>query len=224
MKMCRRMAVTAMAGSVMFACTAWTGDLTPPGAPGPTMHTLEEIYQKLAEMQLSLEAAGIGPVNVPAGMALIPAGSFQMGDNFGEGSTDERPVNSLTVSSFLMDKFEVTNEDMRQVFQWAYDQGLVGATTTTVTNSEGDLQELLDLDDPDCQISFSGGTFGVDTGKTNFPCVEVSWCGAQAYCNYRSDMVGRERCVDFSVGAATSRRTGTGCRRKQNGRRRPVAG
>ncbi len=30
---------------------AWAGDLTPPDAPGSTMHTLEEIYQRLADLE-----------------------------------------------------------------------------------------------------------------------------------------------------------------------------
>lgn len=44
----------------------------------------------------------------PAGMALIPAGGFQMGDSFGEGGSDERPVRTVIVSAFYMDQFEVT--------------------------------------------------------------------------------------------------------------------
>jgi len=44
----------------------------------------------------------------PEGMVLIPAGSFQMGDSFSEGSTVELPVHSVYVSAFYMDKYEVT--------------------------------------------------------------------------------------------------------------------
>jgi len=35
-----------MASGLLWACAARAGDLTPPGAPGSTMHTLEELYQK----------------------------------------------------------------------------------------------------------------------------------------------------------------------------------
>ena len=41
-------------------------------------------------------------------MALIPAGSFEMGDHFGEGSDDELPVHTVTLDGFYMDKTEVT--------------------------------------------------------------------------------------------------------------------
>jgi formylglycine-generating enzyme required for sulfatase activity len=41
-------------------------------------------------------------------LALVPAGSFSMGDSFGEGSSNERPVRQVTVSAFYMGKTEVT--------------------------------------------------------------------------------------------------------------------
>jgi formylglycine-generating enzyme required for sulfatase activity len=122
-----------------------------------------------------------------------------MGDQYNEGFGDERPVHSVFVDAFYMDRYEVSNERMRQVMQWAYDQNLVTATVTTVENLEGDKQELLDLDDAQSQISFTAGTFSVTTNKENFPCVNVSWYGALAFCNYRSDMERLERCVDLST-------------------------
>lgn len=39
---------------------------------------------------------------------LIPGGCFKMGDNFGDGLSNERPVHEVCVSSFYMGKFEVT--------------------------------------------------------------------------------------------------------------------
>ena len=41
-------------------------------------------------------------------MAYIPAGSFEMGDHFGEGSANELPVHTVTLDGFYMDKTEVT--------------------------------------------------------------------------------------------------------------------
>ena len=127
----------------------------------------------------------------PAGMSRIPMGSFLMGIPY--------VTNTITISEFYIDEYEVTNLQMANVLQWAYDQGLVGVSGSSVTNNEGDAQELLDLDDSDCQISFSGGTFSIDSGKENFPCVEVTWYGAQAYCNYKSDIdsLERERCQSY---------------------------
>ena len=42
-----------------------------------------------------------------APMALIPAGEFQMGSN--DGTYDERPVHTVYLDAFYMDKYEVTN-------------------------------------------------------------------------------------------------------------------
>ncbi|HUF63030.1 MAG TPA: SUMF1/EgtB/PvdO family nonheme iron enzyme, partial [Verrucomicrobiales bacterium] len=44
----------------------------------------------------------------PAGLALIPAGTFQMGDAFAEGHADELPVHEVYVSNFLIGRYEVT--------------------------------------------------------------------------------------------------------------------
>jgi len=38
----------------------------------------------------------------------IPSGSFVMGDNFGDGDEDEKPVHTVTVSGFYLSKTEVT--------------------------------------------------------------------------------------------------------------------
>lgn len=43
---------------------------------------------------------------VPEGMALIPAGEFQMGSN--DGYDDEKPGHTVYVDAFYMDKYEVT--------------------------------------------------------------------------------------------------------------------
>lgn len=42
----------------------------------------------------------ISDLNPPTGMVLIPAGSFEMGDTFGEGHSNERPVHTVYVSAF----------------------------------------------------------------------------------------------------------------------------
>ena len=136
---------------------------------------------------------------IPPDMALIPAGAFQMGDTFSEGHSDELPLHDVYVDTFYMDKYEVSNEKMRKIMQWAFDNGKITATVATATNLEGNQQELLDLNSSYCQISFSNNnTFVVDVGKLNYPCVEVTWYGSQAYCNYKSDMEGLERCIMFT--------------------------
>ena len=47
-----------------------------------------------------------------AEMMLIPAGEFQMGSN--DGYDDEKPVHSVYVDAFYMDKYEVTNAQFKK--------------------------------------------------------------------------------------------------------------
>jgi len=136
-------------------------------------------------------------LNVP-GMNYIPPGRFLMGDSLNAGQADQRPVHSVFVSGFHMDTHEVSNGEMIQVMQWAFDNGKIVAVHSSSINVEGNQQELLDLDGDSPEISFANGVFSVDPGKSNFPCFEVSWYGAQAYCNYLSEMQGLEQCIDFS--------------------------
>ena len=60
---------------------------------------------------------------MPLSMVLIPSGTFQMGDTFNEGDFDERPIHIVYVSSFYMDKTEVTKEFWDEIYQWATAHG-----------------------------------------------------------------------------------------------------
>ena len=57
-------------------------------------------------------------------MVLIPAGEFQMGSN--NGYDDEKPVHTVYVDAFYMDKYEVTNAAYKQFIdanpQWRKDR------------------------------------------------------------------------------------------------------
>lgn len=58
----------------------------------------------------------------PPGMAFIPAGTFQMGDNL-DGVTDAMPVHSVHVDGFFMDRFEVSKELWQSVQIWGSGHG-----------------------------------------------------------------------------------------------------
>lgn len=55
----------------------------------------------------------------PNGMAYIPGGAFQMGDSFNEGGSIELPVHTVFISSFFMDKTEISRELWLDVYSWA---------------------------------------------------------------------------------------------------------
>jgi len=155
-------------------------------------------------------------------LALIPGGIYSMGNSFtnlypNEGFDSELPPHEVPVAPFFIGRFEITNEEMTETLQWAYTNGLVDVGNAIVTNTgegftnvvtnlngtvwntEGGHYELMDLDSGYCQVLFTNDSFSIVPGKTNFPCIEVTWHGALAFCNYLSDQEGLIRAVDFAA-------------------------
>lgn len=58
-------------------------------------------------------------IPLPTGMVLVPAGSFAMGSALNEASSDERPVHTVSVSGFYMDRGEVTKTLWDTVKSWS---------------------------------------------------------------------------------------------------------
>ena len=104
-------------------------------------------------------------------MVLIPTGSFQMGDPFNEGSSDERPVHTVYVDAFWMDVCEVTNA---QYCIFLNEQG---------NQTEGGCTWLLLLI-CDCLITTSAGQFVPKSGYEDHPVIDVTWYGARAYAQW----------------------------------------
>jgi formylglycine-generating enzyme len=154
----------------------------------------------------------------PAGMRLIPAGHFQMGDSYDEGSGIERPIHTVYVGLFYIDQFEATNQQVRDVFQWAYDQALLYTTDYRIIRSaQGTNAILLDLHRDDyltnttrywSGITFTNGVFGLVAGRENQPCIDISWFGAAAYCTYRSLIEGLQPCFELTNYACNFSRNG----------------
>jgi len=59
----------------------------------------------------------------PEGMRHVPGGSFQMGDNYGEGITDDGPVHAVEIGAFYIDKYHVTKALWDEVYSWAVANG-----------------------------------------------------------------------------------------------------
>lgn len=126
-----------------------------------------------------------GDAPEPPEMVTVPAGIFEMGDGVAYCGEDEHLV-TLT-NDFYLGQHEVTNQEYMEAVQWAHDHGYVTATTSSVRDAmDGSTVELLDLDDHDCEISFSGDVFMVDAGKEQHPVIEVTWYGAARYCDWLS--------------------------------------
>lgn len=112
----------------------------------------------------------------PEGMILVEGGTFKMGqpdpDIGGKNwSSDEQPVHEVTVSSFYMDKYEVTNE---QYCKFINEKG---------NQTEGD-GKWIDVGDEDCKIVKKDGKFIPIPGYEKHPVLELSWYGARAYAKW----------------------------------------
>jgi len=130
----------------------------------------------------ALEAAKAPPKTITgkdgAEMMLIPAGEFQMGSN--DGNSNEKPVHTVHLDAFYMDKYEVTNEKYARFLN---DYG---------KNADAAGHELIDLDDEDCLIEKSGGVYRPKSGYANHPVIEVTWYGAAAYAQYYGERMPTE--------------------------------
>ena len=117
----------------------------------------------------------------PSSMALIPAGSFTMGNcmDSGEGYSDEWPLHTVNVSAFYMDTNLVSYTLWTNVYQWATSHGY--------------------------SFDLAG------SGKAaSHPMQSVSWYDVVKWCNARSEKEGRVPCyyTSTSFGQMTIYRTG----------------
>ena len=110
------------------------------------------------------------PTETPPGMVLIPAGEFQMGSN--SGDFDEKPVHSVYVDAFYMDKYEVTN-----------------AQYAAFLNAKGKHTESgktwLNIGGARTRIEYVAGVYRAKGGYENHPVTYVSWYGAVAYSKWK---------------------------------------
>ncbi len=139
-----------------------------------------------------------GLTNIFTDYIEIPSGNFNMGDFFADAFSNELPVHSVNVDDFYINKYEVSNQKVADIFQWAFDTGRIYADSSIVKLDNNAGKELLKLSAKSCQISFNGQNFSIDPGKEIYPCVKISWYGAVASCNFLSLIEGRNPCYDFS--------------------------
>jgi sulfatase modifying factor 1 len=136
----------------------------------------------------------------PGAFVVIPAGTFTMGSPTTEllrfSNEPQHPV-TLT-HDFYIQTTEVTNQQYRDMAQWAYNNGYVTATTSGLyDNLDGSTQLLKTLGTGNYEISFSAGVFSCI--KPTHPVKYVTWYGSVAYCDWLSLQQDRSRAYNHST-------------------------
>jgi formylglycine-generating enzyme len=118
----------------------------------------------------------------PDWMVWIQGGSFRMGSDAGDD--DEKPVHRVTVDSFYISKYEVTQAEYLEFCQSTnthFPQWLEPRNTYNINTGTDDAYKKI-----------------VGPGKENHPVVGVSWYDAAAYCNWLSEQEGLNPCYSGS--------------------------
>ena len=149
---------------VVAASPYWFVDVDAPPAP-------YRFYRVVALNQTNNPA--------PTNMALIPAGSFTMGNAMdpNEGSSGELPLHSVYISAFYLDKYEVTKALWDEVYNWATNHG----------------------------YSFEYGALGK---AANHPAHTMTWYDAVKWCNARSEKEARVPAYYTDAGLSVRYRSG----------------
>jgi len=136
---------------------------TTPTAAVQSKKESEAISPTVPETPLPSQMAEVGPTlftddfGVP--MALVPAGTFEMGNNNGEG--DEKPVHKVRLAAFYIDQYEVMNARYSACVQ----AGVCNPPLYTYSATRGNYFD----------IAFYSG----------YPVIYVTWSDANTYCKWR---------------------------------------
>lgn len=109
-----------------------------------------------------------------APMVLIPAGEFRMGNDDAEkpGMQDEGPEHIVYLDSYYMDVYEVTNAEFSEFLN-------------AIGNRKEGGSAWLDVADEHVRIESVNGVWMPHPGYEHHPAVELTWYGAQAFCEWR---------------------------------------
>lgn len=204
-----------------------TGDLSDFAAAYLTEHTPDPNWNPACDIAdpadgviNNLDFSGLaanwkwsGAIPDPNQWAFIPSGEFLMGDHHGDDSFGfEGPVHAVYVDAFYMGRYEVTHQQYCDYLNSADSGGQIKVTNGIVYASSDDPNSYpyfttssastgSPVRSEHSHIDYNGIFFWVKTkggrDMSNDPVKMISWCGAVAYCNWRSQQEGYEYCYDI---------------------------
>ena len=109
-------------------------------------------------------------------MAKVEGGTFRMGCTGEQNKCggDEKPVHRVTLTGYTISRYEITNAQYA-VFLNKQDIARDGREGRTA---------LIHIDNKFCRIKYKDGKFVPHKGTADHPVVEVTWNGAQAFCQW----------------------------------------
>ncbi len=143
----------------------------------------------------------------------IPGGEFAMGDHHGfvdpSHPSDELPVHTVRVSSFVMAATEMTNRMAADLWNSAAAAGLIEVRGGCVYLRGGtDTLAYLNTHASYSSIGHDGTRFSVVDFRADHPVVGIMWKGAALLCNMASRATGLQECYATSTWSCSFTATG----------------
>jgi formylglycine-generating enzyme required for sulfatase activity len=190
-----------------YLCATVSGDVGAGVLPGTSRHLIWDARVDrpgFSSTTCRLRVTADDGAN-PDDFVYVGSGTFIMGSpttEVGHDDWGDETQHQVTLThGIYVQTTEVTNQQYRDMAQWAYGQGfaIVVGDSILCDNLDGSTQVLLRLSGSGCEVSFSGGAFAVDAGKASHPITNMSWYGSAAYCDWLSLQRGLPRAYNHST-------------------------
>nr|XP_013811261.1 PREDICTED: sulfatase-modifying factor 2-like [Apteryx mantelli mantelli] len=119
-------------------------------------------------------------------MVQLPGGKFQMGSSSPENKNGEGPVREVTVKSFAIDKYPITNRDFRSVYN-----------KSPLQVQAKSAPWWLPIDKAFWRQPSGPGSSIKD--RLDYPVLHVSWNDAQAFCRWKGKRLPTEEEWEFAA-------------------------